>query len=193
MNDSFVMLHQTQESDVRIRLASNLRRLRVARHMSLSALARSTTMSKATLSGIERGQANPTVDTLATLAAAFNVPITELLEKAQESEILIVRSSQADPASARFRASSLESIESRGSIELAQVDLPARHVQDERPQSIGSRRHLLVLDGTMIAGPVDRISELAVGDYASFPADVPHLYETPRDRARALVITHTPG
>ena len=45
-------------------LAANLRRLRIARHLSLSELARATSMSKATLSSIENGRANPTVDTL---------------------------------------------------------------------------------------------------------------------------------
>jgi quercetin dioxygenase-like cupin family protein len=49
-----------------------------------------------------------------------------------------------------------------------------------------------VLDGKLIAGPVERVTELEAGDYASFPVDVPHVYETERAGARALVITYGP-
>jgi hypothetical protein len=47
-----------------------------------------------------------------------------------------------------------------------------------------------VLEGRLIAGPVERVTELTSGDYASFPVDVPHVYETGRTPARALVLTY---
>jgi quercetin dioxygenase-like cupin family protein len=46
-----------------------------------------------------------------------------------------------------------------------------------------------VLEGKLIAGPVERVTELSAGDYASFPIDVPHVYETGRAAARALLLT----
>src|SRR5438105_13004998 len=72
-------------------LAANLRRLRIARHLSLSELARATGVSKATLSGIENGRANPTVDTLAGLAAALRVSLAELLAELPLGEVRVVR------------------------------------------------------------------------------------------------------
>jgi hypothetical protein len=51
---------------------------------------------------------------------------------------------------------------------------------------------MYVLAGTLIAGPAERYTELASGDYASFPADVPQLYETTRHAARALLLTQVP-
>jgi quercetin dioxygenase-like cupin family protein len=54
----------------------------------------------------------------------------------------------------------------------------------------GNRAGVYVLEGKLIAGPVERVTELGTGDYASFPVDVPHLYETERHRARALVFTY---
>ena len=50
---------------------------------------------------------------------------------------------------------------------------------------------MLVLHGKMIAGPLERISELTAGDYASFPADVPHIYESARGAA-GRSCSHTP-
>jgi quercetin dioxygenase-like cupin family protein len=43
--------------------------------------------------------------------------------------------------------------------------------------------------GRLIAGPVERHTELAAGDYASFPADVPQVYEAARHSVRALLLT----
>jgi transcriptional regulator with XRE-family HTH domain len=193
MNDSFLMIYQTTGESVRALLASNLRRLRIARHLSLSELARTTAMSKATLSGIEHGRANPTVDTLVALAGALRVSMAELLEEAPMGELRIVRVAQANPRpSGRVSQRSLETVELDGDVELFELTLPARQVHEVEPHPIGSRRQVLVLQGKLIAGPMERISELAVGDYASFPADVPHVYETGRAAARALVLAYTP-
>src|SRR5690242_21884246 len=93
-------------------LAANLRRLRIARHLSLSELARATGASKATLSSIENGRANPTVDTLAGLAGALRISIAELLDELPLGEVRIVRGAQA-------RVSQLEGIAQRGLDELA--------------------------------------------------------------------------
>src|SRR5260370_28373266 len=94
-NDLFVMTirHKSTGDDVKARLAANLRRLRIARHLSLSELTRITSMSKATLSGIENGRGNPTVETLALLAGPLRVSIADLLEETQLGEVRIVRAS----------------------------------------------------------------------------------------------------
>jgi transcriptional regulator with XRE-family HTH domain len=173
-------------------LATNLRRLRVAHHLSLSELARATAISKATLSGIERGSANPTVETLAALAAALRVSIGDLLETAPAGEVRIVRASARPRAPGGVGRSVLESAMFTGEVELSELSLPARSLREEAPRPSGSSVQLVVLQGRLIAGPAERISELATGDYASFPASVPHLYETPRSAARALVLAYTP-
>jgi transcriptional regulator with XRE-family HTH domain len=191
MNDSFIMLHNTPLSSPRTTLAANLRRLRIARHLSLSELARTTAISKGTLSGIERGAGNPTVDTLAALAGALRVSLAELLEATPADTIQIVRAPSA-PASSAFDQRLLESLHLEGTVAVVELRLPARHVHELQPLPAGARKHVLVLRGKLIAGPVERISELGRGDYASFPADAPHLFETTRDPASAMVLACTP-
>jgi transcriptional regulator with XRE-family HTH domain len=185
----------TPDEDIRGRLAANMRRLRVARHLSLSQLARDTSTSKATLSAIERGRGNPTVDTLSLLAGALRVSIAELLTEPPAGEMRIVRSSQAapwPPTDIGWRLLE-EVLELRGNLALAELTLPPEctHAPQVRPS--GSRAAVLVLRGKLIAGPAERISELAGGDYASFPTDAPCVYETRRGPARALLIEHTPA
>jgi transcriptional regulator with XRE-family HTH domain len=171
-------------------LAANLRRLRIARHLSLSELARATRISKATLSSIENGRANPTVDTLAGLSGALRVSIAELLEELPLGEIRIVRGAQA-------RVSQVDGIAQRelsvdDQLRVAEISLRAREARELEAKAAGSRAHLFVLEGKLIAGPVERISELAAGDYVSFPTDVPHVYEAGREPARALLLSQSP-
>jgi transcriptional regulator with XRE-family HTH domain len=184
LNDTFSMVDH-QET-----LATNLRRLRIARHLSLSELARATSISKATLSSIENARANPTVETLASLSAALRVPLAELLEELPPGDVKVVRASTGQRDGAPARA--LDEIATAGPIDVAEIALPARELRelDARPQ--GSRAHVYVLEGTLLAGPVERVTELGPGDYASFPADVPHIYETQRRAARALVLSQKP-
>src|SRR5436190_18304750 len=97
MNAPFAMIDNTASPDIHEALAANLRRLRIARHLSLSELARATQMSKATLSGVENGRSNPTVDTLASLAGALRVSLAELLENHAPDDIRVVRAALSAP------------------------------------------------------------------------------------------------
>jgi transcriptional regulator with XRE-family HTH domain len=160
-------------------LAANLRRLRIARRLSLSELARGTGMSKATLSSVESGRSNPTVETLASLAAALRVSLGELLEEPPLDEVRIVR---------RGRDGVLDRDDD--GLELSERTWGPRQVDEPAVGPAGARLGLYVLEGKLMAGPVERVTELATGDYASFPADVPHLFETQRVGARALVLTY---
>lgn len=187
------MIPDTTATDVRALLASNLRRLRVARHLSISELARLTSMSKATLSGIEAGRANPTTETLASLAQALRVQIAELLEAPRGGEMWIVRANREHRAPDRVRTRMLEAATLEGHAEVFELGIPAGKAHEAPARAKGARTLLLVLQGKLIAGPVERISELSSGDYISFPADVPHSYEAVRAPARALVVAYTPS
>jgi transcriptional regulator with XRE-family HTH domain len=195
LNDMFFILHQGAEVDeLSARLAKNLRRLRIASRQSLSELARATAVSKATLSGIERGTGNPTIQTLAALARVLRVGVPELLGEPALGEVRIARAERKpDRKATSVNVRMLETLPVDGQLELSQVNLPGGTTCELAAATPGSRKQVLVLTGTLIAGPAERISELSRGDYISFPADVPHLYEAPRGPARALVAAHTPA
>ncbi len=193
LNAAFSMLDHAEHDGVQTVLAANLRRLRIARHLSLSELARATPMSKATLSSIENGRANPTVDTLASLAAALRVSIGELLEDLPVPEVRVVRATQGrlerrDGIPQRL----VDTLSAGGALEVSELALPARAVHEAEARAAGWRAHVYVLQGKLITGPVELSTELGAGDYVSFPADVPHLYEAGRTPARALVISQAP-
>lgn len=184
------MIDDRSSQGVQQALAANLRRMRIARRLSLSELARATGVSKATLSGIENVHANPTVGTLVGLARALRISLGELLEEPPLGEIRIVRSGQVEPAERDgVPQRLLDVFTSGGSVEVAELVFAARQKYEVGGKGSGARAHLFVLAGKVIAGPVERYSELASGDYVSFPADVPHLYEAARHPARALLLS----
>jgi transcriptional regulator with XRE-family HTH domain len=175
-------------------LAANLRRLRIARHLSLSELARATSSSKATLSAIENARANPTIDTLAALASALRVPLGELLEELPPGDVRVVRASsnRAEEQDGVTRRR-LEAIALDGNVEIEELALRARQLREIAGKPRGARAHVYVLQGKLIAGPVERVTELTAGDYASFPADVAHVFETQRQSSVILVLSHFPS
>jgi len=75
---------------------------------------------------------------------------------------------------------------------MSELRLSASQSREAVPGPKGSRAHVYVLEGKLIAGPIELGTELGAGDYAAFPADVPHAYETLRRPARALLLSH-PG
>jgi transcriptional regulator with XRE-family HTH domain len=178
-------------SEVQQILAANLRRLRIARHLSLSELARATQMSKATLSGVESGRSNPTVDTLAALADALRVSLTELLEESHLDDVTVVRAGAAlaDPAPGPIRRRALAAFVPAAALALTEVSLDAGTTHEGPPEASGTRAHVYVVHGRVLGGPVERVTELTSGDYASFPIDHPYVFETGREAARILLLT----
>jgi len=188
------MLDHAGHDDVQVVLAANLRRLRIARHLSLSELARVTRMSKATLSSIENGRANPTVETLAGLAGALRISIVELLAEMPLAEVRVVRATQGRlEARDGIPQRLIDAIAGDGAFELAELTLAARESREAEPKAGGSRVSVYVLQGKLIAGPVERSTELGTGDYVAFPADVPYIYQAGRHPARALVLSQEPS
>jgi transcriptional regulator with XRE-family HTH domain len=188
------MIDDRNGSEIQLLLAANLRRMRIARHLSLSGLAREMGVSKATLSGIENGRSNPTVETLAGLAHALGVSIGELLQQPPAGEIRVVRATQGEPADRDgMPRRPLDAIPAGEGVQIAELVLAARRRCELPALASGARAHVYVHVGKLIAGPVERHTELAAGDYASFPADVPQVYEATSRPARALLLTQVPG
>ena len=89
----------------------------------------------------------------------------------------------------RGRQGELDRVEEHG-IDLSERTWAPRGLDEPEPGPDGSRAGVYVLEGKLIAGPVERLTELSPGDYAPFPVDVPHVYETGRAAARALILRY---
>jgi transcriptional regulator with XRE-family HTH domain len=181
--------------DVAESLARNLRRVRRQRGLSLSALAREAGVSKATLSGLERGNGNPSIDTVWWLAQALNVPFGALFEDASQDDVTVVRLEEAQIVSAEggFTGRRLLSRDGRGRIELYVLDLERGVRRDAAAHPPGVVEHVIVMKGRVDVGPDGDSTVLGAGDCISFPADRSHHYDARSGPARLLSFTEYPS
>jgi XRE family transcriptional regulator, regulator of sulfur utilization len=176
-------------------VAQNLSRIRVRRGLSLSALARDAQISKSTLSELERGRGNPSIDTLWSLARALNVPFAQLFEDGRRADASITRLEDA-PVIARegngFTTRHLFSRPGRGEIELYVLDLAAGFRREAAGHSPGVIEHVVVMYGRVDVGLAGHSLVLGPGDCITFPADRPHHYEAFDAPARLLAVHDYP-
>ena len=77
-------------------IATNLKRIRKSRNLSLDMLADITGVSKSMLGQIERGESNPTVTTISKIVDGLNVAFEELIY-AHEEGVTMVDMAQMSP------------------------------------------------------------------------------------------------
>lgn len=89
-------------------LATNLRKLREGRYISIERLAKATGVSKTTICAIENGQSNTRMDIMERLASFFDITISDLMyEPPRSKKIRHLRDTlrQLDAASEQLRVS----------------------------------------------------------------------------------------
>lgn len=77
-------------------LAGNLRRYRALRGLSSSEVASRSGVARATLSALEAGRGNPTLDTLSALADVLDLPVSTLVANESASTMAVIRAPAAD-------------------------------------------------------------------------------------------------
>ncbi|WP_328807717.1 helix-turn-helix domain-containing protein [Nonomuraea antri] len=173
------------DTDPRL-VGDRLRRLRQARGVSLSELARRAGIGKATLSGVETGTRNPTLETLWAITAQLGVPIGAILDTPAEPKV--VRGSAVE-------AELLESFEDEHvTYELYRLRVPPGITQTSPAHHEGVSEHITVFSGTLSAGPLDAPLTAGPGDHISWRSDVPHGYRAHGpDIVRATLLMRYPA
>ena len=70
-------------------IGENLKRLRTERNLSLSKLSEICGVSKVMLGQIERGESNPTINTIWKIANGFKLPYTVLIDEPIKPHVLV--------------------------------------------------------------------------------------------------------
>ncbi|WP_338119722.1 helix-turn-helix domain-containing protein [Streptomonospora nanhaiensis] len=158
-------------------LAANLRVLREMAGISLSELARGSGIAKGTLSQLESGAGNPTLETVFSLSNALGVPVSSLLTERRDPDVVLVRAEDVEVFSGD--AVDLRMLR-RLDLTEGTIELYDQRFRPGRPQySDGhpGREHHIVTSGVLRLGPPDDPFELGPGDYVCFSAEHPHFYE----------------
>lgn len=171
-------------------IGTNLKRERQRVGLSLAALARRAGVARQTLTALEGGSGNPTIDTLYALADSLGVTLGSLLAEPQDRPVRVVRAGQGRRVEGPFEVSLLDRIDDGiANVEVYVVRLTRgldQPREDVHAQPV--TEHVLVEEGRIRCGPTDAPLELDPGDYASFPGDRPHIYEALDGEARVTIV-----
>jgi transcriptional regulator with XRE-family HTH domain len=159
-------------------IAAALRRERERAGLSLTELARRAGLAKSTLSQLEAGTGNPSVETLWSLGVALGVPFSRLVEP-PPPEVRVVRRGEA-PGFRSERADFTGILLAAGSARVRR-DLYVVELEPGTPRLAeghipGSVEHFVAAEGRILIGPADDPVEAGPGDYVAFAGDVPHVY-----------------
>ncbi|MDA3628485.1 XRE family transcriptional regulator [Saccharopolyspora oryzae] len=171
-------------------IAMSLRRERERTGLTMTEVAKRAGIAKSTLSQLESGTGNPSVETLWALGVALGVPFSRLVDPptpkvrvVRAGQVPIVRSEQST-----YGAALLSSGESGARRDLYVLELEPGGVRHADAHIPGSVEHVILTSGRLRAGPEDGPVELEVGDYVSFSGDVPHLYEALAPGTTAVLV-----
>lgn len=162
--------------------------------LSLSALAEKAGIAKSTLSQLEAGQGNPSLETLWSIATALDVPFNFLFE-APLPRTNLVRASEGEAISSNLSAHSatlLADCPPNRQRVLYRLELKGGAIRNVDPHHQGTIEHAFVCSGTVRLGPIGQEEEIGPGDYFRYPADETHHYESLTETSLLLIVMDTP-
>ena len=175
-------------------IAAALRRERERVGVSIAELARRAGVAKSTLSQLEAGTGNPSIETLWSLGVALGVPFSRLVEPPTPAIRVIrsgegprIRSEQADYTGTLLAAGSRHARR-----DIYVIEQEPGEVRDAEAHTPGTVEHLVVAAGRMRVGPAGEEVDVGPGDYASFAGDVPHTYTALAPGTFAVLVMEHP-
>ena len=173
-------------------IAAALRRERERAGISLAELARRAGLAKSTLSQLEAGTGNPSIETLWSLGVALGVPFSRLVEP-PAAQVRVIRAGEgqrleADQADVLVKLLAAGAQGTRRDIYL--MELEPGQPREAAAHIPGSVEHLVLGGGRLRTGPAGEEVDLAPGDYVTFPGDVAHHYEALEPSWLVLVMEH---
>jgi len=172
-------------------IAENLKHLRAERGLSLGQLAEVSGLSKMTLSQVEKGVANPSVNSLWKICSGLHVPYSALMEP-MNVDADLVRSDEAsehcdDDGHYRMYCYFPSTPERDFEVFETRIDGGCTHTTEGHAGR--SQEIVYVIEGRLVIELGARRCELEAGDCIHFDASRRHVYANETDStARMMVV-----
>jgi transcriptional regulator with XRE-family HTH domain len=172
-------------------IAASLRRERRRAGLSLTEVARRAGIAKSTLSQLESGAGNPSLETLWAICVALDAPISRLLDPPRP-HIQVIRADEGPTVSAAkadYQATLLAACPPAARRDLYRILAEPGHARASEPHMPGVVEHVVISAGRALVGVAGEPVELSPGDYICYPADVPHVFEALEPRTQAVLVS----
>jgi len=177
-------------------IAENLKRLRNERNLSLGQLSELCAISKVMLSQIEKGNTNPTINTIWKIAGGLNVPYTSLLEK-QEQETVYIKKIDLpvqNSAEENYKLYCYYQNTPRRNFELFQMELKENSSYTSIGHSEKSSEYIMVIKGELELQIEGETFILKEDDSLNFNASAKHIYSNKHNfPVKAIIINFYPA
>lgn len=169
--------------DINIRIAQQVREIRLARGYTLDVLASRCQVSRSAISLIERGEASPTAVVLEKLANGLEVPLTQLFDSPQNTQSpqpMVRRTQQAewkDPETGYIRRQ-VSPPNWKSPFQIVEIEFPAqsRVTYETSANSKVVLQQIWVIEGQIDIQLGENSYALGQGDCLAMQLDHPVIY-----------------
>ncbi|MEU3771974.1 XRE family transcriptional regulator [Streptomyces sp. NPDC032472] len=172
-------------------IAASLRAERVRAGLSLTEVARRAGIAKSTLSQLESGGGNPSLETLWALCVALGIPFSGLLA-VPRPQVQVIRAGQGPAvhsAQSAYGATLLSACPPGARRDVYSITAEPGPQRSSAAHLPGVMEHVIISSGRAMVGTADEPVELHPGDYICYPADVPHLFQALEPGTRAVLVS----
>lgn len=177
-------------------IAMNLKQLRTERSLTLGQLAKESGVSKAILSDMEKGESNPTINTIIKVSKGLNVPYSRLMEGVEPESTLVRQQETVMQANENhhYRIFCYFTTSPKRNFELFRVELDPNSSNVSIAHPPKSQEYLYVLEGELTLETETESYTLHPGDSLGFASSVPHTYHNRQtEQAVFLCINYHPN
>ncbi|AUM26518.1 helix-turn-helix domain-containing protein [Acinetobacter pittii] len=181
--------------DINIRIAQQVREIRLARGYTLDILASRCQVSRSAISLIERGEASPTAVVLEKLANGLGVPLTQLFDSPQNTQSpqpMVRRTQQAewkDPETEYIRRQ-VSPPNWKSPFQIVEIEFPAlsRVTYETSTNSKVVLQQIWVIEGQIDIQLGENFYALQEGDCLAMQLDQPIIYSNPSSKAARYIL-----
>lgn len=161
------------------RMAAALQRERARLGLSLSEAAKRAGVSKSTLSQLESGTGNPSVETMWALAAAYDVQLSQLLDppRTRMSVVRFADLPQLPSSTSHYAAALLSASPPGARRDVYLITAEPGPPRASAPHPAGTVEHVILAAGRARLVCDGDAETTDAGDYLSYPGDTPHSFE----------------
>lgn len=172
-------------------IAASLQRERRRAGLSLAEVARRAGIAKSTLSQLESGTGNPSIETLWALGVALDVPFAHLVQPPRP-RVQVIRAGEGPSVPserADYVATLLASCPPNARRDIYVVSAQPGPPRESDPHMPGVVEHVVLSAGRARVGVADEPVELNPGDYVAYPGDAAHVFEALEPDTFAVLVS----
>ncbi|MCZ1177347.1 MULTISPECIES: helix-turn-helix domain-containing protein [Acinetobacter] len=181
--------------DINIRIAQQVREIRLLRGYTLDVLASRCQVSRSAISLIERGEASPTAVVLEKLANGLGVPLTQLFAISQNNQSpqpivrRIQQSEWKDPETGYIRRQ-VSPPNWKSPFQIVEIEFPAqsRVTYETSANSKVVLQQIWVIEGQIDIQLGENFYALQEGDCLAMQLDQPIIYSNPSSKAARYIL-----